>query len=99
MTHPTTAREDLQNLPQQQQLQNLPQQENLQNIYHLFVENYASENTAEQLKALFSRLGEVSVAVLVQNGRDRHEGHGFVSYVDPQVAFRAVSYFNKMVVN
>ena len=86
MTHPTTA--------QQEDLQNLPQQENLQNNYHLIVANYPCENTAKQLKALFSRLGEVSDAHL-----NRHEGTGFVSYVDPQVALRAVFKFNNKAVD
>ena len=100
MTHPTTAQqEDLQNLPQQQQLQNPPQQENIQNIPHLFVANYPYQNTAEQFKALFSRLGQVSDAHLVQSKRDRHKGFGFVSYVDPQVAHLAVSNFDKMDVD
>ena len=100
MTHPTTAqREGLKNLPQQQQLKNLPQQENLQNIRQLFVSNYPLDNTAEEFEALFSRLGQVAEAYMKPSNRGGHQGYGFISYVDPQVAFRAVSYFNNAFVD
>ena len=75
-----------------------PPQEDRQYVRQLFVGNYPSDKTDSDLKALFSQLGEVSKTSLLDDGKGGHRGKGFVSYVNPDVAFYAKKYFHGLIV-
>lgn len=65
------------------------------NSKRLFVGSLPWETTSDQLRLLFSRVGEVTDAVVIKDKKtDRSKGYGFVEMAKPEDAQAAAVKFN-----